>query len=113
MVEAAQMRDYGGRAVCPVEEYDDLEVREEMVWHALEEALVDAGWLEESRHWYVPWPQLVDVVPALTPGERIRPPVSIYGYSLTFTARTDEHLGEDASGVVDLTARLAPTSNAA
>lgn len=100
------MRDYGGRAVCPVDEYDDLDIREEMIWHAIEQALDDAGWLEESRHWPVPWHQVSELVPSLTVGEELRPGITMYGARLILRARTDEHLGEDASGVVDLTATL-------
>lgn len=102
------MISWGGRALCPLEEYDDLTIREEMAWHALEEALADAGWLEESRHWPVPWSTVAGVVPDLALGMHVQPPITIYGWRVTLRARTDDHLGEDASGLVDLTCTLTP-----
>lgn len=99
------MRDFGGRAMCPRDEYRDRMIREEMVWHALEEALLDAGLRLPSEgqtfcrvYEAKPWDvlglgcELAVLVPR--------------GAVVTFRATTDDHLGEDASGLVDLTATL-------
>lgn len=105
-METTDVKQYGGRAMCPADEYGDLELREEMIWHAIEEALADAGWLEWSRDWYVPWQAVVEVVPSLTVGRQVTPGITVFGHRLTLHATTDDHLGNDASGLVDLTATL-------
>lgn len=108
------MRDFGGRAMCPADEYDDPAIREEMAWHAFEEALADAGWLEWARSWPAPHARLAPLfrnVPI--GGDPVIPPISVVGHRLELRATTDSHLGEDASGLVDLTATLVPTSASA
>lgn len=101
------VREWGGRAMCPADEYDDPAIREEMLWHAVEEAFADAG-----RD-----PRTEAVL-----GLRLRLELLAYGgvrvgreayftedgYMLIVRASTDSHLGEDASGLVDVTCTLTP-----
>lgn len=93
------MTTWGGRAMCPADEWGDLELCEEMFWHALEEALTDAGLLQAARRW--PLPPVA--VPNLGAEITQRLP---WGLVATWRAVTDEHLGEDSSGLIDLTCTL-------
>lgn len=98
------MSEWGGRAMCPLEEYDNPAIREEMLWHAVEEAFADAGRDPRPEHRL---------------GLRLRLEVAYGGvpigreawfteddYRVVVRATSDEHLGEDSSGLVDLTCTL-------
>lgn len=102
------MSDWGGRAMCPREEYNDPALREEMCWHALEEALTE--WADGNpRALPSLSTQQRDVLRA-APWERL--PVGgevhcAFGFTAaTWRATTDSHLGPDSSGLVDLTCTL-------
>lgn len=101
--------EWGGRAMCPADEYADPALREEMAWHALEQALIDRwGRLDRvpdgrSITWTVwgaaPW--LANAVP-------MEHSARVGDCWATWRASTDDHLGEDSSGLVDLTCTLTP-----
>lgn len=110
------MSDYGGRAMCPADEYGDPGIREEMAWHAIEEALTDAGWLEHARTWAVGWGSTAALIRRLDADAGMtielrqvdldRAFSTDPGWRMELRATTDRHLGQDASGLVDLTATL-------
>lgn len=87
--------------MCPREEFGDLLIVEEMFFHALEAALEDAGLLKLTRRWQIP----PVAVPAIGHSTTVHLP---WNYLATFRASTDDHLGDDASGLVDLTCTLTP-----
>ena len=102
------MNEWGGRALCPADEYDDPAIREEMVWHALEEALIE--WADHNPRalpslgseqrdvlHLAPWEHL-------PLGAEVR--ASLGFIAATWRATIDSHLGPDASGLVDLTCTL-------
>jgi hypothetical protein len=97
------MTDFGGRALCPIDDYNDPDIREEMIWHAFEEALRDADLLEASRT--VDLNTLAVSVHRLIPRIGETKTVTFLGYPVMFRATTDQHLGPD-DGTVDLTATL-------
>lgn len=102
------MSEWGGRAMCPVEEYNDPAIREEMTWHAIEQALAD--------RWGEPYlrrlcstaatlrVRMTELMPPLGQTRMLQ----THSGTLTIRASTDEHLGEDSSGLVDLTCTLTP-----
>lgn len=105
VVEETTVTGYGGRAVCPVDEYDDPEIRQEMVLHAVEEAFADAGYPPPNSG--VLLSELLAVADVLEIGAA--PVRLLYGFGqIDVRAVSDSHLGEDAAGLVDLTATLSP-----
>jgi hypothetical protein len=109
--------------MCPVDLYGDPAIREEMAWHALEQALADAGWLDDARDWSVRWQataallQMLEADAGMTLELRQidldRTSKAPEGWRFELRAATDLHLGEDAAGLVDLTATLVLDGTAA
>lgn len=93
--------------MCPVDEYTDPAIREEMFWHAFEEALADRGWLRIARRWTFHMPPC-EVAKRFSPPLGEARSLTMPGLVGTWRASTDEHLGEEASGLVDLTCTLTP-----
>lgn len=101
------VEEWGGRAMCPVDDYADPALREEMAWHALEQALEDAGRMDDARA--MPLPEPVErLMPHVPPGGESGVIFFDLGLLAIWRATTDDHLGEDSSGLVDLTCTLTP-----
>lgn len=102
------MTDWGGRALCPADEYDDPAIREEMAWHAIEEALTDRYGPGHLPRLVATYRLLRDCMPDLLPPLGSCRMLQTWSGTLTLRATTDEHLGPDASGLVDVTCTLTP-----
>jgi hypothetical protein len=84
----------GGRASCPMDEWDDLLIREELLWVALEAALDDAGW-DVVSEWLLSRYVAMTIVPEVSTWDDAGAFVLARdGVELTWLARTDEHLRE-------------------
>ena len=94
--------------MCPADDYDDPAIREEMAWHALEQALEDAGRMDDARAMPLPWHQAERLIPHVRPGVECGVVFLDLGLLAIWRASTDDHLGPDASGLVDLTCTLTP-----
>jgi hypothetical protein len=92
------MSEAGGLAMCPADEYDDPALREEMTWHAIEQALADRLGEEHLPHLSgVIGALLEQDLPQRTP--HVGPLCSPQAFStplgvLLVAATSDEHLAE-------------------